>query len=97
MWRTASQQYTALEKLVGVILLSSEMWIRIFLGMLQNKCGLSLRINVWHILGSTGTVSVSTVHEPRCLVLVVGTVLLLWFYNKLAHCIAIHAVRFKNA
>ena len=25
VWRTASQQYTALEKLVGVILLSSEM------------------------------------------------------------------------
>ena len=53
VWRTASQQYTALEKLVGIILLSSEMWIRIFLGMLQKKCGLSMRINVWYILGST--------------------------------------------
>ena len=31
VWRTASQQYTALEKLVGVILLSSEMWTRIIL------------------------------------------------------------------
>ena len=68
--------------------------IRIFLGMLQKKCGLSLRI---YILGSTGTVSISTAHERRCLVPVVGTVLLLWFCNKLAHCIAIHAVRFKNA